>query len=327
MRHRQASEMLSLKAGLNRISSNQNFLVSLTYFKIYLMSDIQSILTKYNALVVATLDYLIENYTGEFVYDGCDPIRMHYQFEQKQAAEYEKLGDLQRLEQQLDLYTGRLLQNADFGFTDYIRQRTGYEFDIFNNLKIMGDEVLSRAEIADEAECRKVEHLLFMNGKLKLNHEENKKFVNLLGNFRDKMRLVQENDPNISKVSRTEERDGETVEVVEISFGPQPKHSKRREIASPDKKRSLQISEWMHQNGEQAITSVGLSFRTASGGVYAVDGIQPDLNAYWKDNQTVIIETHKGYKVLTQHRLMQSFDDVVKVVYIENAESHLCTSN
>lgn len=73
----------------------------------------------------------------------------------------------------------------------------------------------------------------------------------------------------------------------------------------------------MHSDGQQANTSVGITFKTSGRGIYVVEGTQPWLNAFWKDNNTVVIETSKAYKTLTQHYLMQSFDDVVRVEYVQ----------
>jgi len=41
-----------------------------------------------------------------------------------------------------------------------------------------------------------------------------------------------------------------------------------------------------------------------------------EISAYWKDNHTVI-ETGKGCTVMVQYRIIQSFNDVVNVEYIE----------
>jgi hypothetical protein len=272
---------------------------------------------KYTSLVVGTLDYLIKYYTGEFVCDGFDCVKEHYQQQQIQASKYGKQGNVKKLEQLLDKYTDRLLQNADLGFTEYIKKRTGYDLDLFKDLISFGEEVLSRGEIRDEAESRKVMALLKINEKMNYDVGKEKQLTSLLDAFSRLMSLRQQQNPLISKVSRIEERDGETVEIVEISYGPRPKHSKNSEVVSPDAKRRIYISEWMHNNGEQANTSVNISFKTSSGGIYAVEGIWPELNAFWKDNNTVVIETDKDYTILSQYHLMQSFDDVVKVEYVE----------
>lgn len=272
---------------------------------------------KYKALVVATLDYLIEHYTGEFVCDGFDPIKDYYQRQQIQAGKYGKQGNVKRLQQQLDKFTDRLLQNTDLAFTEYIKERTGYELDIFKDLLALGEEVLSSGEIRDEAESRKVMALIELNKKTEIEGEKAEQLISILNNFSRLMSLRDQQNPQISKVSRTEEIDGEMVEFVEISYGPRPKHNKNREVVSPDKKRRIYISEWMHPNGDQANTSVNISFKTSSGGIYVVEGICPELNAFWKDNNTVVIETNKAYKILLQYYLMQSFDDEVRVEYVE----------
>jgi hypothetical protein len=48
-----------------------------------------------------------------------------------------------------------------------------------------------------------------------------------------------------------------------------------------------------------------------------VEGADLDINVYWKDNNTVIIETRVAYVGLSKHaEQYQSFDDIVKVEYV-----------
>lgn len=98
--------------------------------------------------------------------------------------------------------------------------------------------------------------------------------------------------------------------------GPKPKHFKQQEAASPDGKWKLRVVEC--GDSKNASTTVSIQFPTASGAVYALVGICPEVNAWWKDNATLIIETRKEYKVLLQHRQVRSFDDVVRIEYLEH---------
>ncbi len=275
-----------------------------------------SVSRKYQTLVIATLDYLIDHYTGEFVYDGWDPVKQHYENQKVQAEKYGKKGQLGKLKKQLDEFVERLQINADLDFHDYIKKRTGFELNIFKDLEDFRDEVLLRGEIRDEIESRKLSRLLMYYERTGVDTEKQTGLYKILTDFHEKA-ATQQKQSGTSRVVRTEEKDGIITETIEVSFGPRPKHHERREVLSPDGERRLYISEWMNNEGTQANTSIGISFKTASGGIYVVDGIHPDINAFWKNNNTVVIETSKDYSILSQHRLIQSFDDVVNVEYVE----------
>ncbi len=272
---------------------------------------------KYKILVVSTLDYLISHYTGEFVYDGFDPVKQYHEEQKVQAEKYRKQGQLKRLQQQLEKFINRLQWNFDLGFPDYIKERTGYELNIFRDLENFGDEVLLRGEIQDEIESRKLSNLLALHKRVNMDEEKHLQLTNILSDFYKRAANQQKRDRGISRVIKTEEKDGIIMETIEISFGPKPKHSQMQEILSPDEKRRLIVSEWMDRDETQATTSVSISFKTAGGGIYAVEGIHPDIKAFWKNNNTVVIETSKDYSVLAQHRLIQSFEDIVNVEYKE----------
>ena len=96
----------------------------------------------------------------------------------------------------------------------------------------------------------------------------------------------------------------------------EPRHWEVEEVLSPDGKRRLHITQW--SDGRHPSTSVDILFPKASGTIYGVAGICPDVKAYWKDNSSVVIETNKTYLANTQHKQVRSFDDIITIEYIEH---------
>lgn len=93
-------------------------------------------------------------------------------------------------------------------------------------------------------------------------------------------------------------------------------HKKLAEIVAPDNKRKIIVRE-LERPSQPVITSVDIQFEQAGASVYMVEGVNLDITVYWKDNNTVIIETRKEYVVLSKHaEQYQSLDDVVKVEYV-----------
>lgn len=93
-------------------------------------------------------------------------------------------------------------------------------------------------------------------------------------------------------------------------------HKWLAEIFSPDNKRKITIRE-TSQPFSTVVTTVDLQFERSGTSVYMVEGADLDINVYWKDNNTVIIETQKEYIAISKHaEQYQSFDDIVKVEYV-----------
>ena len=85
---------------------------------------------------------------------------------------------------------------------------------------------------------------------------------------------------------------------------------------SPDKRCYATIVEHGLDSTE-ANTQVLLTFDKTGAGVYTVKGIHKNLKVSWKNNSTLVIETKKDFRSLTKWPQIQSFDDIIKVEYIE----------
>ena len=269
---------------------------------------------KYKILVLATLDYLINHYTGELVLDGNDFIRDSYEQHKIQAEKYGKQGNLGKLRKQLDQFTRMLQVKVDLEFTQYIKEQTGYELDIYAAVRRLGEDILSRGLIQNDVESENVMTLLQLYSKTNEDTCKEELLQNLFNDYVER-RAAEKPDRSQPRTISSVTKEGLIVETIEIFSGPKPKHHEHRMISSPDFEKSLMIHEW--SDGRQALTSVSISFETASGGIYQVEGIHPEVDAFWADSNTVVIHTAKDYVVQVQHRTVQSFDDVVTIKYME----------
>lgn len=73
------------------------------------------------------------------------------------------------------------------------------------------------------------------------------------------------------------------------------------EAVSPDGKRKLTVNKW--SNRERVSTYLVIQFERTSGPIFGTTGINPDIKAYWKDNNSIIIETKKNYIIDTNSEL------------------------
>ena len=281
----------------------------------------QSALNRHRAIVMATLDYLIEHYGGIIVHDQIDPVTEYYLQQKVQTEKYYKQRRLDRLEQRLDRLTKMLQNGTDLSFADYIKAQTGYDFDIFEGLQNRVEAVIAQKEIRNREEQN---DLIAMLSYYKHTSADKEKIGKLKALLFDYSKPAPKSATAVrsgkratgySEVISKVEKDGIEKVTIRFSTGPQPVHLKEQETISPDGKRRLVLTEW--SNGKRASTCVLLIFPAASGTVLRTNGIRPDIKASWKDNSTILIETKKDCPVNMQHKEVRSFNDVISIEYVE----------
>jgi len=95
----------------------------------------QSELQRHRAILLATLDYMEEHFGGSFVHDQYDPVTEYYRQQKIQTEKYFKQRRLDRLQQRLASLTKGLQHRPDLAFAPYIKEKTGYDIDIFEDLR------------------------------------------------------------------------------------------------------------------------------------------------------------------------------------------------
>lgn len=266
---------------------------------------------------MATLDYLEERLGGSFVYDQYDPVAEYYQQQRIQTEKYFRQRRLDRLQQRLVSLTKELQNKADLAFAPYIKEKTGYDIDIFEEVRKRVNFINAQNEIRSQKELNDIGTMLHFYQKTSAPREEIEKIKALLTNYSERSHATSNKRkaeyPEL--VSRVEKAGMEEV-TVSISNGPNPQYYEAQEATSPDGKRRLRVVQW--GDGKRASTYVSVEFPTASGAVYVLSGICPDVKAWWKDNYSIVIETKKEHMPNTQHRQVQSFDDGISIEYVEH---------
>ena len=87
-------------------------------------------------------------------------------------------------------------------------------------------------------------------------------------------------------------------------------------ISSPDDKRTLTLTE-SGTDENNCSTQILIDFEGGGAGVYAAKGINLSIKTFWKDNQTIVVETKKTYLVLQKWEQVQDYQDIIRVEYIE----------
>jgi hypothetical protein len=258
-------------------------------------------LEKYNLLMTVSLDYLIERYANAFVCDGFSSIGDYYEKQKQLIGKYYKQKATAKLKAKFDALVEGRYTVRDMEFANYIIQKTNQNIDIFKRLKDRVTIILEKKLISTEKEANDVSTVLDINKHTKLNLADERVLLNLLskyfGNHFDEYKKSQ---ANLKKVKLP-------------PFDAQ-------KLISPDGKKQLNI---VRSNSTKChiIMYVELTFKQATGTVYATSSLDNDLKAIWKDNQTIIITTKKGdTNVMSRYCTVQSFDEIVTIEYVTDSQ-------
>lgn len=276
----------------------------------------QTELERQRTILLATLDYLEQYLGGSIVYDQYDPVTEYYQQQKIQIEKYFKQRRLDRLQQRFASLTKGLQYRDALAFSNYIKEKTGYNIDNLKDVQIPYALVIEQNEIRNQKELNEVGSMLQFFQENSPEGEEAKKLKKLISNYSQRQ-VSYSNKTELSKFfSRIEKVEGTVEETVEVSTGTKPKYYEEQVVRSPDGKRSLRIAQW--SDGKNASTYVAVEFPTSSGAVFGLNGIYPDVTAWWKDNSTIIIKTKKDYPSTTKHKQVRSFDDQITIEYMEH---------
>ena len=273
-------------------------------------------LEKYYTIVLATIDYLRERVERSFIFDGIDSVAEYYHEQKIQAEKNFEQCRLDRLQKRLISLTKGLQHKVDLNFSAHIKEKTGYEVDIFDDLRKRTEVIITQGKISNQKDLNDVSNALEWYKQIRNEEEKIKKLNDLLIKYSEDHSISKpRNLTVIKKVVKKLDDNTEKVTIAE-STGPKPKHFEEEIKISPDGKRKVRTTQWADKH--HATTYVSVDFPTANGPVYGTSGINPIIKAWWKDNSTIIIETSKELPANTQFREVSSFDDVIAIEYIEH---------
>jgi hypothetical protein len=256
-------------------------------------------LKKYRDILLATLDYLIERSKGAN-YGEFDPTTHFLKLKEETEESYEK-GRLTKLKQWFWDMTEEQRETGDLSFGRYIKERTGYHIDIFGAFQKRIDKIIERKRIKTENEYRDV---MSMVDNLCHQTPVDKGKIDLLNS------LLIDFDDKLSGTKTPKNKRGSYKEEKHF-------YKQLSESHSPDAKRLLSLAE-SGTDESYSSTQVVITFESSVSGVYAANGINLGIKTYWKNNNTIVIETKKDFVVLQKWEQVQSFQDIVKVEYLEN---------
>jgi hypothetical protein len=291
-------------------------------------------LEKTHIILMATLDYLLKKYTGSMVFDEWDPVADHYLREKKLSEDEYQASKLELLQQRLLKLLESLRMYADVKFENYIKEHTGYEVDLFEQLRRDVAAVAAKGRIENVDEANSISSMYRVCRNKSADNEEIAILENLLKEFAELKHPANENSqttsseikqvvvqitippPPIFGESTVVNTNDNTIKVLnEDEYNAFQVNNGISEYRSPDGKRGVITRS--NGIGKDASVEVSVQLGGGSGCVYHLRGAGFLVEAYWKDNSTITIKTKKDHLAETKHEQVSSFDDVVKIEYLE----------
>ncbi len=239
----------------------------------------QKELRRLRDIILASIDYSLEKSANIMKIDGKAPGESRYQKLKQNTEKYFKQNQLDKLKQTLSKALEDPLARGDSGFDNYIQEKTGHEISIFQIFQERVDKIIKQNKIKNEEEFHDVARM-----------------INVLHNL----------------CSDFNKRRSKTKHFKDDYVPEELSH-----IKSPNEKFRLIIYE-NERNGEYGTTTVFVRSENAQAGLYDFRGVKLNIRAYWKDDNTIVIESKKEYKFLSRHKQIQFANDVIDVNLIED---------
>lgn len=291
----------------------------------------QAELDKYRILLFAILDYHLKYYTGSIVFDEWDPSVDYYLREKRQTEKDYREFRLDILEQRFNKFVQRLRDYVDLNFGSYVKEYTGYEMDIYEDLRHEITAIISKGKVENNEELVSVDLMIQVYRGTAVRKEQIDLLTNLIDEFaksKKSNRVIRKSDAEVKHAIVQIKTPPPTREYATIAdtTGTVKKLSeeefmgfqRKRGVLSSPENIGRQIAIKACGVGENAHTEVSIALKGGSGCIYCVKGENPLIKAYWKNNSTVVIETKKEYVADIRHNQISSFEDVVKIEYIES---------
>lgn len=277
----------------------------------------QSELDRYRAIILAALEYKYVKERDLLILDHMDYALKHYEQEKKKIEKYYQQGKLNKLQQSLTELTTILKFQVDINFSAYVKEKTGYDIDLFEGLFERVEAIIARNKICNEEEGQEISIMLSYRYQTSVDQQIDENLLNLLNTYAN---TLKKSKSNYSEIIGEIEIDGVMETVERIRIGSKPDFREVEEIIAPDGKRTLRLTRFSSDG--QASTGVDIQFDTANGSiagtVYNLEGLHDNVKVFWKDNETIIIETKSTHVANIKRTQIRSFADEIRIEYLES---------
>ncbi len=252
----------------------------------------QSELDRYRDIIFTTIDYTIEKESALLKPEEINYSENFHRLWREHVEEQYRTNALDKLKKSLDNLSVIYKMTGDLDYVNFIKEKTGHDFDLFGNIYERIDKIIARKRIANRKERLDVATILQLYRKTSIGQENAPLLINLQNAFTDSQR----------KIKSAEEAFSNIYHLLEIN--------------SPDNKRYVT----MYESRIEVYPSTCVNIHFEDGllsSLYAAEGINLTVKIFWKDNSTVVIETQKDNTAIIKQSRSQHLDDMINVEYIE----------
>jgi hypothetical protein len=256
--------------------------------------EIQTELDKCRKIIFATIDYTIQKEAGKLQPDQIDYSANFHRLWKEQVEKQYQDHHLDKLKKSLETVTLNYKITGDLDFVKYIKEKTGYDFDLFGNIQERIDKIIARGWVANQKETLDIATMIELYRKTGVGQENAHVLHNLSVAFFDAVR-------------KKKNREGDIFPGIKYLC----------EINSPDNTKYLTMSENGYETGYPS-THINLTIEAGNQiSVFVATDVDLDIKTYWKDNHRIMIEIKKDCPVYMKHEKVHVMNDHITVEYIE----------
>ena len=258
--------------------------------------DKQIELQRIRAILLASFDYLIAT-TPRIKSDSFDSQECYEDLKAQTNTLFLK-GRLSELKKWLKDVTEGRRECFDFNYIGYIKEKTGYDFDIFLEFEQRIQKIENKKKITTPRQYVDVLSMAdFLSQMTPTNQQRIDKLNELLLDYTSRQTKSRNGQGSIPK----------DYHSLEVDF-----------IHSPDGSKYAMIFE-SGEKMETAITQVMVTLAEGKGGggIFAANGAQLGLKVRWRDNSSLEIQYPKNLTVNKKEFKIQSHGDKISIDYIE----------
>lgn len=149
-------------------------------------------LNRHRDILFATIDYILQQVASEnLLKDQFDVVAGYYEEQKQQVEKYFQNHRLDKLQQRLRNLTMFPMRRVDLTFNDYIKEKTGYEIDIFESLLMRVEGIIVQNKITTKKQLNDIAIMLNLYKQKPVDPQKVDILKNLVINYANKIRATK----------------------------------------------------------------------------------------------------------------------------------------
>jgi hypothetical protein len=261
----------------------------------------QEELDRQRVIILQTLEYMIECYTGFFVFDDYDPSKEYYLQEKNRIEIYYKQRRLDRLKAKLTGFMQVLYSKKDVKYQHYIEEKTGHHIDLYDDLRVRAARIVQNGIISSMEESTDIEFMILICSRGFSSSFD----INLMQNMLDKYQEV-----NIGQIRESNLYTHEEIFVSKLKL----EQGLIYRVNSPNNKNWIAL--YTSGKNEFALTYLVAGVDGGNGSVFCAKGKDLNIKAEWENDYTIVIETFQKHEILNCYKKITTKNSNINIKYI-----------